>query len=123
MRWQLTPSAHGYAEEDTAEQRVAFTSSAAKYRSQSTHTSAFLRSYLVSVVRVVPVSGVRAFLPGLRTPFHVQQGNNQHAINADLVQHSIGEAPNNASPSSFREEWPCFRKSRNPIRRALYFLR
>jgi hypothetical protein len=74
-----------------------------KLDAQSRHARAFLRSYPISSAGVVPISGVRAFLPGPRTPFRMQQGNNQHAIGADLVQHSVREAPDNASPRSARE--------------------
>jgi hypothetical protein len=72
---------------------------------------------------VLPISGVRAFPPGSRTPFHVQQGNNQHAVGADLVKHSVWEAPYDASPGSLREKWPCLRIRGDPGQRALYFLR
>jgi hypothetical protein len=104
MRWRHTPSAHSYAEEGRGERRIAFTSPAEKLDARSMHASGFLRSDLVSLVGVTTISGVREFLPGLQTPFHVQQGNKQHSVSADLVEHSIWEAPQNTAPSSFREE-------------------
>jgi hypothetical protein len=77
---------------------------------QSARASAILRNYRISSVRLASISPVRAFPPDLRTAFHVQQGNNQHAISADLVKHSVWEAPYDASPGSSREYWPCLRK-------------
>ena len=93
MRWRHMPSAHGYAVEDVAEKRIAFTSSTEKFGAKSASAGVILRTPLICVLPLSPISRVRAFSPGLRTPFHVQQGNNQHAISANLVQHSVGEAP------------------------------
>ena len=66
------------------------------------------------------ISDITSLLPGLRTSFRMQQGNDQHAVSADLVEHSVREAPNNTSPDSAREEWPCFWKPGNPVQRVLH---
>ena len=55
MLWQLTPSAHGCAGEEAAEQRNVSKSSTVKSDAQPTRASAFRRSYLISFVGVVPV--------------------------------------------------------------------
>jgi len=41
MHWQLTPSAHGYADDKAVEQRSLFTYSTEKSDAQSMHVSAF----------------------------------------------------------------------------------
>lgn len=68
------------------------------------------------------ISDVGALLPGLPIPFSVQQDDNQHTISTDLVEHSVGEAEDNASPGSEREQGPCFWKRGNPVQRVLYLL-